>query len=597
MTATSQPPRSERTAQRLLNSSAQRRYDPEVDLDWDAPLAPDKDFHPAHRISLYGTELWDRLTPEQRRELGRQEIAAIASFGIAAEVGLMGMLLKFVMQSDLATAEAKYALTEIADECRHSTMFARSIEYSGARIYRLPSSLRKVFSNVVSLLPTGTAAWAGTLLVEELVDRLQRETMADENLQPGVRMINRIHVMEEARHISFAREQLRQAVPSLTPAQLAAYRVVVAALAWGFPRVLIDPRVYRSVGLDPELARRVALANPHYRRTIQWMAEGLVGFLDEVGLIGAPAMPLWRRSFMLPDGFRSTASADVARRQRFVTSDGAALRVVKTGPADAPLTVVLAHGWVLDNTSWTDVAGRLDGPLRTLRYDHRGHGASGCGPSGSWTVARLADDLAELITACVPSGRVVLVGHSMGGAAMMALGEQHPGLVRDRVAGAVFVATSSGGLPALPAWLPPRLGASVIKAGQALDGFVRARDPFIRLPRPVLRRLLFGAGARKADIDLVAGQLRRANPESMLGFRDSLTAHERNAALAAYAGVPTVVLAGGADRLTPVGHARRIAEALPEAEFVSYPRAGHMLPQERAAEVAAWILDVVGKVS
>jgi hypothetical protein len=152
---------SEKTAQRLLNSSAQRWYDPEVDLDWDAPLAEDKDFHPAHRVSLYGTELWAGLTPEQQRELGKQEIAAIASFGIAAEVGLMSMLLKFVMQSDLATAEAQYALTEIADECRHSTMFARSIEYSGARIYRLPATFRKVFSNLVSLLPTGTAAWAG----------------------------------------------------------------------------------------------------------------------------------------------------------------------------------------------------------------------------------------------------------------------------------------------------------------------------------------------------------------------------------------------------------------------------------------------------
>src|SRR5437660_11163656 len=146
MTATSQPPKWEKTAQRLLNSSAQRWYDPEVDIDWAAPLAEDKDFHPAHRVSIYGTELWAGLSPEQRKELGKQEIAAIASFGIAAEIGLMSMLLKFVMQSDMATAEAQYALTEIDDECRHSTMFARSIEYSGARLYRLPATFRKVFS-------------------------------------------------------------------------------------------------------------------------------------------------------------------------------------------------------------------------------------------------------------------------------------------------------------------------------------------------------------------------------------------------------------------------------------------------------------------
>jgi pimeloyl-ACP methyl ester carboxylesterase len=419
--------------------------------------------------------------------------------------------------------------------------------------------------------------------------------MADEHLQPGVRMINRIHVMEEARHISFARAKLREIVPSLTPTQLAAYRLVVGALAWGFPRVLIDPRVYKSVGLDPMKARAAALANPHYQRTIRWMAEGLVGFFDEVGLIGAPAMPLWRRSFMLPED-HGTPPPEVASRRRFITSDGTALRVVETGPEDAPLTVVFAHGWVLDNTSWVDIAHALS-PLRTIRYDHRGHGASACGPTGCWTVAQLADDLAELITARVPTGKVVLVGHSMGGMTLMALAEKHPELVRERVAGVAFVATSSGGLPALPAWLPPRAAASLIKAGQVLDGRIKAREPAFALPRAGLRYLLFGKGARREDVDLVARQLRRAHAESMLGFRDSLTEHERAVALAAYADVPAVVLAGGADKLCPPSHARRIAGALPDAEFVIYPQAGHMLPNERAGEVAARIAELVRRVA
>jgi pimeloyl-ACP methyl ester carboxylesterase len=591
--------RRERTAQRLLNSSAQRRYDPEVDLDWSAPLDPDKDFHPPHRVSIYGTPLWEGLSPRQRRELGRQEIAAIASFGITAEVGLMSMLLKFVMQNDLATPRAQYALTEIADECRHSTMFARSIEYSGARIYRLPPRFRKIFSNLVSLLPTGTAAWAGTLLVEELVDRLQRETMVDENLQPGVRMINRIHVMEEARHISFARDELRRLVPTLTPVQLAAYRVVVAALAWGFPRVLIDPRVYRSVGLDPLATRRVALANPHYQATIRWMAEGLVSFLDEVGLIGPPAMPLWRGSFMLPEDYGKPV--DTATRGRFITRDGTALRVVETGPADAPLTVLLTHGWVLDSESWSDVVRRLEEtinfPLRTIRYDHRGHGASDCGPAGCSTVAQLADDLAELITARVPAGKVVLAGHSMGGMTLMALGERHPELVRERVAGVAFVATSAGGLPAFPDWVSPRVGAALVRAGQVMDRRLGGPDAAIRLPRAALRMLLFGKGAPRRDVDLVLRQLSRAHSQSMLGFRDSLTQHERCAALAAYADVPAVVLAGAADRLCPVPHARRIARGLPDARFVVYPQAGHMLPNERCDDVADRIAELITRVA
>ncbi|HEY2205924.1 MAG TPA: diiron oxygenase, partial [Pseudonocardia sp.] len=95
--------RREKTAERLLGSSAARSYDPDVDIDWSAPLDPDKLFLPEHRVSLYGTELWDRMSPEQRRELAKNEIISITSFGIVAEVALMHLLLKVVTLGDPTT--------------------------------------------------------------------------------------------------------------------------------------------------------------------------------------------------------------------------------------------------------------------------------------------------------------------------------------------------------------------------------------------------------------------------------------------------------------------------------------------------------------
>lgn len=292
----------EKTAQRLLSSSAQNSYDPDVDLDWAAPLPDDKYFLPPQWTSLYGTELWQRMTPEQRRELGRQEITSMTSFGILGEVGLMHMLLKVVLQGDPTSRHAQYALTEVADECRHTTMFGRGIEMSGTRMFLPPRRLRRVLSNVISLFPVGVSAYAGALLLEELFDKMQRAAMLDEDMQPGIRMINRIHVLEEARHITFAREEIQRAMPTMSRPRLLAHRTVIGAAAWGFARVMIDPRVYKAVGLNPLEARRAALTNPHYQEFIRWMATGLVQFLDEMGLIGFPANWLWRRSFMLPDG-------------------------------------------------------------------------------------------------------------------------------------------------------------------------------------------------------------------------------------------------------------------------------------------------------
>jgi pimeloyl-ACP methyl ester carboxylesterase len=78
-------------------------------------------------------------------------------------------------------------------------------------------------------------------------------------------------------------------------------------------------------------------------------------------------------------------------------------------------------------------------------------------------------------------------------------------------------------------------------------------------------------------------------PLTMSGFRPTLEAHERDAALEAFAPIPTAVLVGSRDRLTPVSATRRIAYALPSAGLTIFPEAGHMLPVERAAGVAGRI--------
>lgn len=289
----------EKTAERLLRSSADKFYDPDVDIDWAAPLPPDKAYQPEHRISLYGTSLWQRLTPEQRIELGKHEIASVASVGLWFELLLMQLLLKEVYRSDPTSRHAQYALTEVADECRHTTMFARAIERFGVPAYGPPPALHKL-ARVFPVIAYGPAAYGAILVAEETLDRLQREAMVDERLQPLIRMVNRIHVLEEARHVTFAREEVVRGMESLRGPELAYQQLLIAVISFYVMRSLINPRVYRAVGIDPREGRRAALGNPHYQETIRWSGERTMAFLDEVGLVGAPGMRWWRRSFLLP---------------------------------------------------------------------------------------------------------------------------------------------------------------------------------------------------------------------------------------------------------------------------------------------------------
>jgi P-aminobenzoate N-oxygenase AurF len=209
------------------------------------------------------------------------------------------MLAKLAYQGDPASRHVQYALAEMAEECRHSTMFARMIEWMDAPCYG-PSPVVHTLGRVLPAIAYGPAMWGAILIGEEILDRFQREMATDESIQPLVRMVNRIHIMEEARHIGFARAELVRSAAKASRAELAYHRALLGRIAAIVTRSLVSPEVYRSVGLDPGEAHRAALANPAHRETIRFGGEKIVAFLTEAGLVGAPGMHGWRKSFLVP---------------------------------------------------------------------------------------------------------------------------------------------------------------------------------------------------------------------------------------------------------------------------------------------------------
>lgn len=285
-------------ADRLLLSSARLSYDPLTEIDWDAPIDAGRYGMPPHRVSLYGTALWDRLSEEQRKELSRQEVASIACIGIWFEAILMQMLIRHAYDRDPTTSHIQYAYTEIADECRHSVMFARFIRKMGAPHYRLPlvpHSLGRLFKATSN----GPLTFSGALFVEELLDQAQREAMVDETIDPLTRAVSRIHVTEEARHMRYAREELIRDWPKRGAFTRAHSRLVLALVAAISTAHLIHPDCYARVGLDPKEARRAASRNPHWRASKAWLARQAVETFTAAGLISGLSERIWRRAGLL----------------------------------------------------------------------------------------------------------------------------------------------------------------------------------------------------------------------------------------------------------------------------------------------------------
>ena len=291
-------PDRESTAQRLLQTSAKHSYDPAVEIDWDAPLAPDRYFIDPRRSSLYGTPLWERMSEQQRIDLTKHEVASFYSMGIWFETILMQMLVRHVYDHPKGSAHARYAWTEIADECRHSVMFSRMAEKFGGPEYG-PDWLVHQLGRFFKTTSNGTLTFGATIYVEEILDALQREQMVDESLQPVVQKVSRIHVIEEARHIRYAREETRRQWPRLGRLGRAYSRLVLAIVVYLATTRLVDPKVYAAVGLDVDEAVAAAAANPHWRQTKQFAARKVIKFFNEVGLIAGPGKLLWRKAGVL----------------------------------------------------------------------------------------------------------------------------------------------------------------------------------------------------------------------------------------------------------------------------------------------------------
>jgi hypothetical protein len=305
-TATVERPRSdepeaeglERTSQRLLDSAAALSYDPLQEVDWDAPLPPDLYGLNPEWSTLFGTPLWDEMSEPQKVTLTQHEVGSVMSIGIWFEMILQQMVLRDQYVRPHGRSEFQFALTEIADECRHSIMFARACQKMGVPAY-FPDRLSVELGRGFKALASGETAYAGILVAEEVLDVMQRDWMRGENVQPIVRTTSKIHVVEESRHMKFARQQVRDSLRGASRARRNASALVVAIAARIIVTNMVNPAVYAAAGLDVDRAVAAARGSAHRKAMLRTSSRHLMDFLGEVGLLTRPAVAVYRRISMI----------------------------------------------------------------------------------------------------------------------------------------------------------------------------------------------------------------------------------------------------------------------------------------------------------
>ena len=231
------------------------------------------------------------------------------------------------------------------------------------------------------------------------------------------------------------------------------------------------------------------------------------------------------------------------------------------GPA-----VLFLHGFGLSLSMWDDQVS-LAPRYRVVRFDARGFGGSDAGDA-MLTMARIADDAAALIER-LRLGPVILVGCSMGGYASFAFAQKHPALLR----GLVLVDTRAGADSAEARKSRADLAAQIKKEGPQA-----AADFF--MPRVI------GATTKKSRADVVVKVKDMILGTSVQGLGDGLfgmAARPDSTTLLREISVPTLVVCGEEDLITPRADAEIMQKGIKGAELAMIPQSGH-LPSMEAPE-------------
>ena len=266
------------------------------------------------------------------------------------------------------------------------------------------------------------------------------------------------------------------------------------------------------------------------------------------------------------------------------SADGTRLHVEMFGPEDAD-TVVLAHGWTETLQYWAYVIRGLTARgIRIAAYDLRGHGESDPAQGGDYAIERFGEDLEAVLAACLPdASRAVVGGHSLGAMSIAAWAGSHD--VQRRAKAALLLNTGVGDLIADQLLIPLPGIAKAVNQTLAVRGFLGNKSPLPRVSTPLssaaIRYVAFGPNASPAQVAFYERMLVSCPPGVRADIGIAMSAMDLHHALP-HLTVPTIVIAGAVDRLTPPSHARRIAEMLPELDRLAVlENVGHMTPLER----------------
>jgi len=277
--------------QQLSNNSAPYR-DPLTSLDWPA-LDTRSYWLPPRAISICCLPEFATLNGDVKRRLSQYEFINVILCGLWLESIFIDRL-GSALAGGLSAAERTFLLHEIREEAGHSLMFLKLIEASGLpmpeRAWRRP----RLTDAAGRLLPvTGPLFWLATALGEDIPDKFNRylRQHGSGEVNPLIRQMCTLHIVDEARHVAYAREQLEMHLTRTGSLHRSCLNVALNLLLRQFVLRFYCPpaQFYELAGLTRGAWwRRAARANPQRREFIRERMAPTLRMLEHYGFAVRP---------------------------------------------------------------------------------------------------------------------------------------------------------------------------------------------------------------------------------------------------------------------------------------------------------------------
>jgi hypothetical protein len=287
---------------RLNRQSVTKHFDAYADVAWDDDafrIDPDDPVWELAADHPLGATEWYRALPAPTRSrLGLHIIASQMKTGLQFESILKRGLLEFASALPNGTPEFRYAYHEVIEEAQHSLMFQEFVNRTGLDVAGMPAIMKigsrrvmrlgRVFPELFFMFVLGG---------EDPIDHVQREALRGASaVHPLLERIMRIHVTEEARHLSFARNYLKKNVPALHRGKRLLLSIETPFILGVMAQQMLrpSPQIVKTYAIPKPVLHEAFRDNPAHHDAVRMSLRKVRDLATGLGLVNAVTRPIWK---------------------------------------------------------------------------------------------------------------------------------------------------------------------------------------------------------------------------------------------------------------------------------------------------------------